>query len=91
MRFDGAGVAGGGVNNPAGIVVIVHKFLVRRGELRNEIIHYAERFIQAVKLGVNVAGDGFAGYAGVARFGDEQIVGGNRTLSAAVSLAAVTP
>ena len=59
-------MAGGGVNNFAGIVVIVHKFLVRRGELRNEIVHDAERFIQAVKFGVNVARDGFAGDAGVA-------------------------
>ena len=70
-------MAGGGVNNRAGVVVIVHKFLVGRGELRNQVIHDGQILIQRVEFAVNVAGDGFAGVARVARLGDEQIVGGN--------------
>lgn len=73
-------MAGGVISYSSRIVVIVHKFLVGRDELRNEIIHGAERFIQAVKLGVNIACDGLVGQAGVVWFGVEQVVGGNRGL-----------
>jgi len=71
-----AGVARGGVHDDARVFVIAHEF--RNGDLAGEVVHDAQIHIGSVKLGLEISGDGFAGGARVARFADEQVVGGNR-------------
>lgn len=49
-RLIRAGVAVGGVHNRAGVVVIVHKFHVGRGELQDEAVHDFQVVIQSRKF-----------------------------------------
>lgn len=70
-----AGVACGSVHNDSRVVVIAYEF--RIGDLPGKVIHDSQRFVGGVKLGLQIAGDGFARSACVARFADEQVVGGN--------------
>ena len=77
-RLVRAGVTGRGVNNRSCVVVVVHEF--RIGDLAGEVVHNHQVLIGGVKFGLNIARDGFALGAGVARFADEQVVGGNCTV-----------
>ena len=70
-------MAGGRIYNRPRIVVIVHKLLIRRGELRDEIVQHAQRLVQQVKFRLHVAGGGLVLRKGFARLGDEQVVGGD--------------
>jgi hypothetical protein len=60
-----AGVAGGGVHNCPSVFVIAHEF--RIGDLAGKVVHDSQIHIGGIKLGLNIAGDGFALGAGVAR------------------------
>jgi hypothetical protein len=51
-------VAGGSVHNRPRIVVIIHKRLIGRGELRDEIVQHAQRLVQQIKFRLQVAGGG---------------------------------
>jgi hypothetical protein len=71
-------VAGGSVHNCPSVFVIAHE--LRVGDLPGEVVHDSQIYIGGVTFGLNIAGDGFALGAGVARFADEQVVSANRAV-----------